>query len=278
MKKFLSLFAVLVLTCLPLTMLGEVDENAATMLDAMQKMVREADNITLSGTFDMEYTYKGEATSVDYTDVTVYFHDPLIIHNIGVNKRGETAEYFVVQQGKEFHKYASHINESYMTDIEEIPADELSAETMGEYDAITHIFDDLATANIVGEETLVINGTNTDTIHIQTTLHADRILEEQVHNFLLSTPKSDRAWTDRIETALSGLTVPVDVWLDKQTGFLAQYSFNYIDIIAGIFANIDDEIDGGYTFTIYQGVYQVTDVNGAKEILIPAKYIAYNEH
>ncbi len=278
MRKFLSLIAVIVLACLPATVLGEVDEAAMEMLDTMQKLVREADNITISGTFDMEYSYKGEATSVGYTDVTVYFHDPLVIHNIGTNKRGETAEYFVVQQGDEFHKYASHINESYMTDIEEITADELVAETMGEYDAITHIFDAVATSVIVGEEIVSVNGADTACTRIAATIHADRLLEELVHNTLLSTPNSDHTKTDAIEAALSDLTVPVEVWINTETGFLVQYSFDYIDIIAGIYTQIDDAIDDGFTFTIYQGVYQVTGVNDAQEIMIPAKYIAFNEH
>ena len=278
MKKLLSLLTAIVLACLPLTILGEIDETAMEMLDAMQKMVRETDNITLSGTFDMEYTYKGEATSVDYTDVTVYFHDPLIIHNIGINKRGESAEFFIVQQGDEFHKFASHIDESYMTDIEEIPADELAAETMGEYDAITHIFDDLATSEIIGQETVSINGVDIACTRIATTLQADRMLEEFVHNYLLSTPNSDHAWNDAIEASLSHLTVPVDVWLNTETGFLVQYSFDYVDVIAGIYSNIDDAVDGGFTFTIYKGLYQVMGVNDAEEIVIPAQYIAYNEH
>lgn len=278
MKKVLSLIAAIVLACLPATILGETDEAAMEMLDAMQKLVREADNITLSGTFDMEYTYRGEATSVDYTDVTVYFHDPLIIHNIGINKRGESAEYFVVQQGDEFHKYASHIDESYMTDIEEIPADEMVAETMGEYDAITHIFDDVATSKIVGQETVAVNGAEIACTRIAATLHVDRMLEELVHNYLLSTPNSDHAWNDAIKAALSHLTVPADVWLNAETGFLVQYSFDYTDVVAGIYTNIDDAVDDGFTFTIYKGVYQVTGLNDAEEIVIPAKYIAFNEH
>lgn len=37
MKKVLSLIAAIVLACLPATILGETDEAAMEMLDAMQK-------------------------------------------------------------------------------------------------------------------------------------------------------------------------------------------------------------------------------------------------
>jgi hypothetical protein len=280
MKKTLSAFMVLVLLALPALGLMEIDQTASNQLHAAQKMVRETKNITVSGTHSFTYEVGGVTTPITYTDTTVTFHDPLIIHNtvpLGTGD-GELYHLFMVQQGDEMLVFASQGTEDYQSYAEEIHQDDLVPETMGELDSLTHGIDAMLTAQMDGEETVTVNGVDRVCVRILMTTHVLDYVEELVHNTLLANPAFDQKWSDEIEVTLAKLTMPFTYWIDKETGMLVQYTYDLTEVYNGIFAYIPDETDGGLRYTSYVHTYQVTGVNDAEDILIPAEYIAFNEH
>ena len=280
MKKCLSILMVFVLVTLPVLGLAEIDQAASEHLHAMQKMVRETKNLTVSGTHTFTYELNGVSTPVTYTDTTITFHDPLIIHNIVPLGTADGGQYhlYMVQQGDEMAVYASQGTEEYLSYAEKIHQDELVPETMGELDSLTHAIDAMVGAQLDGEETVSVNGVEHACTRIKMTAHVLDFVEELVHNTLLASPAFDHVWSDEIETAIADLTMPFTYWIDKETGMLVQYTYDLTEVYAGIYAYIPNEVDGGLHYTHYAHTYQVIGVNDAEEIVIPAKYIAYNEH
>lgn len=279
MKKTIALLVASVLLAMPVLGLMEIDQAASDQLHAMQKMVRETDNITVSGMHSFTYEVGGVATPVSYTDETVTFHDPLIIHNmVPMGADAEMYHLYMVQQGDEMAVFASQGTEEYLSYAEEIHQDELETETMGELDSLTHAIDAMVSAQLDGEETITVDGVDRACVRILMTSHVLDYVEELVHNTLLASPAFDHKWSDEIEVALADLTMPFTYWIEKETGMLVQYTYDLTDIYNGIYAFVPDEVDSGLRYTSYVHTYQVTGVNDAEEILIPAKYIAHNEH
>ena len=278
MRKLQSIIILLLVVALPFAGLAEIEPAASEQLHAMQKLVRQLDNITINGVYDVEYELGGTKVPYNSSELSVIFQDPLIIHNTGTSATGEATHLYIVQQGDELVVYASHISEEYKTDAEQIEAEDLEVETMGELDAITHAMDDMVSAKTVGEETITVNGVEKACIRIAITVDVDDMLEEIIHNTLLSTPNSDHSWTDAVEKSLHHLLVPMEYWLSKEDGMVVQYTIDLSEVMSGVHAAIPDEADGGFTFTRYLATCQVFGVNDAEDIVIPAKYIAFNEH
>ena len=281
MKRIVLVFTVLILVMVPMLGFSQViDKAASTQLHAMQKLVRQAKNVTVVGTHTFTYVLNGTATPVTYTDKTITFNDPLIIHNMVPLGTPDGAQYhlYMVQQGDKIAVYASQGTEEYHSYAEKIHQDELDADTMGELDSLTHGIDDMIAARLSGEETVNVNGVNILCTRIEMTAHVLDFIGELVHNTLLSNPSFDPKWSDKIEVSLAKFTMPFTYWINKATGMLVQYTYDLTDIYTGIYAFIPDKIDSGLTYTKYVHSYQVTGVNDAEEISIPAKYIAFNEH
>lgn len=278
MKKIAAVMTALVLILVPILGLAQIDSTASELLHAMQKYVRETDNITVAGEHTFSLLYNGTPTTITYHDLTVTFHDPHIIHNMVDLENGEKHHLYFVQMGDEMVCFASQGTEEYQSYAEEIHQDELSPETMGELDSITHPIDAMVEASIAGEEEVTVNGTAYQCIRIEITTHVLDFVEELVHNALLANPAFDDAWSDEIEASLADMTMPMTYWIEKETGILIQYASDVTDLYAGVYAYIPDKLDGGAKYTEYKHTYQVVGVNDAEEIMIPAKYIAYTEH
>jgi len=281
MKKLLSFMLVICLTVIPTLAMAEIDQVASEQLHTMQKLVRETDNITTAGTYEVSYMIGDEKGSLSYSDLCVNFHDPLIVHITEYPSAADQAptELYIVQQGDKVVIYASDENrESDLPHYKEIERTEMVAETMGELDSVTHHIDSMVSAKLSGDATITVNGVDYDCVRIDIMAHVLDIIDEMVHNTLNINPAYDINWTNDIEIALADLLIPLSYWIDKETGMLVQFSSDVTEVMKGIYDFIPNEYDGGFYISDCKTTYQVTGVNDAEEICIPAKYIAYNEH
>lgn len=283
MKRTLAFLTALILALVPTLGLAEIDQRASDLLHAMQKQVRELENVTVEGTEVYTYTVGDATQTAAYEYSMVFFHNPMIIHSTfrlsGSSDPEAVMETYILQQGDEVVIYSSNESaEMTKSFVKEIESHELVPETMGEMDGWTYAIDYMVSAQVAGEEEITVKGMVNDCIRVDIMVSAADMADELVYNIGLANPTLDDTWVKELETALANVEMPYSYWINKETNMLVQYSFDNVPLTDVINHLIPDELDMGYTVTDVQSVYHVVGINDAQEIMVPAKYITYNKN
>jgi len=269
MKKLISLVLVLCLCGIPVFTFAETGQSAADQLYAMQKMFDEADNVTLAGTYKMSFVQDGKEGSIYYTDVSVMFNNPTIVHITEYPAADqEPIEMYIVQRGSRVEVFSS----------DETREEGMFADTVDELDSGVSSIDSMVSSEFAGEETVTVNGVEHTCVRINIKAHVLDCADEAVYdNLKARNPAYTDEWAKTVAAALSDVLVPISYWIDKDTGMMVQMSADQTEFQQIFYEYISDEYDGGFVPTACSSSYQVIGMNDAQEISIPAKYIAETE-